>query len=43
MTIDNADVLHGYDEVQVQLMEEKCIVVNKKDEVLGFESKKECE
>jgi isopentenyl-diphosphate delta-isomerase len=30
------------DPTQVALMEEKCIVVNEKDEILGFGTKKEC-
>lgn len=32
----------NYDDVQVQLMNEKCIVVNEKDEPIGTETKKNC-
>lgn len=35
--------LNGYDEEQVRLMEERCILVNEKDEAYGEGSKKQCE
>lgn len=35
--------LDGYDEEQQRLMEERCILVNEKDEAYGEESKKNCE
>jgi isopentenyl-diphosphate delta-isomerase len=35
--------LDGYDEEQVRLMEERCILVNEKDEAYGEDSKKTCE
>ena len=42
-TMDPIDlVLAKFDSVQVQLMEEECIVVNEKDEVIGHDSKKTC-
>lgn len=34
--------LSSYDETQVLLMNEKCILVNENDEILGYESKKNC-
>ena len=34
--------LDGYDEEQVRLMEERCILVNERDEVYGEGSKKTC-
>ena len=34
--------LESYDEEQVRLMEERCILVNEKDEAYGEESKKTC-
>jgi hypothetical protein len=34
--------LKDYDPVQVQLMGERCILVNEKDQVIGHESKKNC-
>lgn len=38
-----APSLDAYDEEQVRLMEERCILVNEKDEAYGEESKKTCE
>jgi isopentenyl-diphosphate delta-isomerase len=35
--------LDDYDEEQVRLMEERCILVNEKDEAYGEDSKKACE
>lgn len=35
--------LEGYDAEQVRLMEERCILVNDKDEAYGEGSKKQCE
>lgn len=35
--------LDAYDEEQVRLMEERCILVNDKDEAYGEDSKKTCE
>ena len=35
--------LDGYDEEQVRLMEERCILVNPNDEAYGEGSKKQCE
>ena len=37
-----APSLDAYDEEQVRLMEERCILVNEKDEAYGEESKKTC-
>lgn len=34
--------LEGYDEEQIRLMEERCILVNDKDEAYGDGSKKAC-
>ena len=34
--------LSGYDEEQIRLMEEVCIVVDREDKVVGQGSKKEC-
>eukprot|EP00026_Physarum_polycephalum_P013737 Phypoly_transcript_14171.p1 GENE.Phypoly_transcript_14171~~Phypoly_transcript_14171.p1 ORF type:complete len:267 (+),score=41.72 Phypoly_transcript_14171:30-830(+) len=38
----HTDELSGYDPVQVRLMEEECILVDKDDKVLGHDSKKSC-
>lgn len=39
-----ADVtLDGYDEEQVRLMEERCILVDENDKAYGEGSKKQCE
>jgi isopentenyl-diphosphate delta-isomerase len=46
ITLNNtvpAPSLDAYDEEQVRLMEERCILVNEKDEAYGEGSKKECE
>lgn len=34
--------LDGYDEEQVRLMEERCILVDEKDQAYGEGSKKQC-
>lgn len=38
---DNVN-LDKYDEEQVKLMQEMCIVVNEKDEKIGADTKKNC-
>lgn len=40
--LDADALLSGHDATQVQLMEEKCILVNRSDQVIGLESKKNC-
>merc|ERR1712232_490616 len=38
-----SDVLSGnYDPTQISLMNERCILLNDKDEVIGYDSKKNC-
>lgn len=34
--------LEGYDEIQVELMNEKCILVDENDQVIGSDTKKRC-
>ena len=34
--------MEALDDVQVALMEEKCIVINEKDEIIGYDTKKNC-
>lgn len=41
--LENGPDLDAYDEEQVRLMEERCILVNEKDEAYGEESKKTCQ
>ena len=35
-------ILQGYDEEQVRMMEENCIVVDDKDNIIGYDSKANC-
>ena len=34
--------LEQYDRIQVQLMDERCILVDKDDNITGFDTKKNC-
>lgn len=36
------DIFEGLDEIQVKLMEEECILVDKDDNKIGHASKKTC-
>ena len=35
-------ILDGYDAIQIELMNEKCILLDEDDNVIGSESKKNC-
>ena len=36
-------MLEGYDEIQIELMNEMCIVLDENDAVIGADTKKNCE
>lgn len=38
----STDILTGYDDTQVKLMEEQCILTNEQDHKIGAASKKVC-
>src|SRR3989338_9239239 len=38
--MEDGKIFEGADEIQIQLMEEKCLVVDENDKVIGTESKK---
>ena len=42
MSLETGDVLAGADAAQAAMMEEQCILVNDRDEIVGRASKKEC-